>query len=195
MTHFTGTWQIIRDRFVKRSSQIYSLQQFPMSNYFGNLGQACTKTPSDNTAFGEIPSWTEQVVFPLHCCEQVMSGLVVEEHTCPSDQMSHHAPAVPSSVISHTSPGWSYRHHFTYHLCPDVTRLYFAYFPPHSFLFCRHKTTSTIFWSQTKIQHQKFSFASKLFLMWFLLSRLQFSSLNFFLQSEYFNAYRYLLKG
>ena len=101
-----------------------------------------------------------------------MSGLVVEEHTCRSDQMSHHAPAVPSSVISHTSPGWSYRHHFTCHLCPDVTRLYFAY-PAHSFPFCRHKTTNTIIWSLTKIQHQKFGFANKLFLIRFFLSRLQ----------------------
>ena len=36
-----------------------------MSNCLGNLGQACTKTPSGNVAFGEIPDWTEQVVFSL----------------------------------------------------------------------------------------------------------------------------------
>ena len=54
ITHYTGTWQIIRDQVVKRSSQIYSLQQFPMSNYFGNLGQACTKLPQITLLLGKF---------------------------------------------------------------------------------------------------------------------------------------------
>ena len=155
---------------MKRSSQIYSNQQFPMSNCLEIWDNPAQKLPQIMLLLGKFPVGQNKKYF--HCCEQVMSGLVVEEHTCRSDQMSHHSPAVPSSVISHTSPGWSYRHHFTCHLCPDVTRLYNAY-SPHSFPFCRQKTRNTIIWSPTKIQHQQFWFASKLFLMWFFLPRLQ----------------------
>ena len=74
---------------MKRSSQIYSLQQFPMSNCLGNLGQACTKTPSGNVAFGEIPDWTEQVVFSLLRAGYVRVGCGRAHLPFRSDVTSH----------------------------------------------------------------------------------------------------------